>query len=235
MGNSTAVLIVDDTQDIRFLLKNILSDFKFDFFEAKNGIEALNVLGQEKKIELVLLDIMMPIMDGLKTMAEIAKLNVSLQRKIKVCFMSSLRDKTTILKALKLGGNDFIVKPIDPAILKTKVHELIPTTIVKDEFLWIKVNLNFKIRSSPLKVEQCIVSLSEFGASISGGSKYHEGAEFVAIGEDINNILKNENGIFCRVKISERSGVGHYTEIVFLGLNEVELQNLRCFTINFKG
>jgi two-component system nitrogen regulation response regulator NtrX len=101
------ILIVDDEATILQSLSGILSDEGYDTLTASNGYEALKII-EEESPDLVLLDIWMPGMDGIETLREIKRTNPFLQ----VIIISGHGTIETAVKATKLGGYDFIEKPL---------------------------------------------------------------------------------------------------------------------------
>ncbi|MBU0461973.1 MAG: response regulator [Nanoarchaeota archaeon] len=100
------ILVVDDEPDVRTLISTILSAEKFDVVEAANGQDAIDTLKKDN-VDLVLLDIMMPRMDGLHTAHEIRKFS-----KVPIVVVSVKDDDVTINMAKKLYGVvDYIKKP----------------------------------------------------------------------------------------------------------------------------
>ena len=112
------ILIVDDNLTNRTLLKFQLKrlDFVNNIYEADNGIKGLKIL-REKPVDLVLLDIYMPVMDG-KQMLEEMKKDENLKN-IPVIIQST--DDSQKNSMLEIGAVDFISKPIDENTLKTKL------------------------------------------------------------------------------------------------------------------
>ena len=102
-----SILIVDDETSIRDSLTGILQDEGFTLTTAANGEEALSRLREEKP-DLILLDIWMPGMDGLDTLAKVREL----QPDQLVIMMSGHGTIETAVKATKLGAHDFIEKPL---------------------------------------------------------------------------------------------------------------------------
>ena len=101
------ILIVDDETTILKSLSGILSDEGYEVLTASNGYEALKII-EEESPDLVLLDIWMPGMDGIETLREIKRTNPFLQ----VIIISGHGTIETAVKAMRLGGYDFIEKPL---------------------------------------------------------------------------------------------------------------------------
>lgn len=101
----TTVLVVDDEQDMRHLIEMMLQHSDFDTFTAANGKEAYDALVR-KKIDLVLLDVMMPHEDGF-TICQ----NIRAMSDVPIIFLTARDANEDKVKGLKLGGDDYIVKP----------------------------------------------------------------------------------------------------------------------------
>lgn len=101
------VLIVDDSQFMRSWIKGILTDHSYSVIaEAENGLEAVNKYA-EYRPDVVIMDITMPIMNGIEALKEILRINSS----AKVVICSSIGTKYNIIEALNIGAKDFIIKP----------------------------------------------------------------------------------------------------------------------------
>lgn len=117
------LLIAEDNEDIRNYMKNGLQSM-FDIMLAKNGEEALQML-KENEPDIVITDMMMPVMDGLKLCAQI-KQNINTSH-IPVIMVSAKTDSKDQLEALKTGADDYIAKPFSMAILVTKIRNILRT------------------------------------------------------------------------------------------------------------
>jgi putative two-component system response regulator len=113
------VLIVDDEQISVKLLTKILAD-RYEIGVANSGEEALELISNGLKPNLILLDIMMPGISGFET-CEKLKANISTSD-IPVIFITGLDDKHHEEKGLKLGAVDYIYKPITPGIVHARVR-----------------------------------------------------------------------------------------------------------------
>ena len=107
---SINILIVDDLAFIKMILKDIVEKAGFRVSgEASNGEEAV-MLYQEKRPDVVLMDITMPKMDGITALREIIKIDSN----AKVIMCSALGQQKLIIQAIQIGAKDFIVKPFKP-------------------------------------------------------------------------------------------------------------------------
>ena len=117
------VLIVDDNTINRTVLHKILGT-RYEVLEAANGEQALRVLESEySHISVILLDLLMPVMDGYEMLSRIQR-NKELSQ-IPVIVATSSTDSDAEIKALSLGAQDFIIKPFNPAIVLQKLQNTI--------------------------------------------------------------------------------------------------------------
>ena len=120
------VLIVDDSKLMRLLLNNIIDSMKYfsEIYEAENGREAIDLL-EIKKVDLILLDIEMPVMDGVEALKEIR-----LKHDVKVIIVSSLAQlgSSYSVKVKQLSADGVIDTPsgaVDPSLAAKRGNELI--------------------------------------------------------------------------------------------------------------
>ena len=109
------ILICDDDRDIVNALKIFLSDPDYNLFEANNGKHALEVIGQEE-IQLVLMDIMMPEMDGISAMVRIRE-----KSNVPVILITAKSEDSDKVLGLNVGADDYITKPFNPIEVAARV------------------------------------------------------------------------------------------------------------------
>ena len=119
--NKRTILIVDDSQDMRNFLINIMSH-DYNIVSACDGVEAQKIL-LEKPIDLVITDLMMPNMDGLE-LTEFIKQNPDIDY-IPVILLTAKTAIESRLQALKFGADDYVTKPFEPEYLRARVHNII--------------------------------------------------------------------------------------------------------------
>ena len=105
---ATRVLTVDDSKTIRMIVKKAFNPYECELFEAENGVEGLAAAAKEKP-ELIILDITMPVMNGIE-MLDRLKTEADL-KDIPVIMLTAESGKDNVLKIVKMGVNDYIVKP----------------------------------------------------------------------------------------------------------------------------
>lgn len=114
------ILVVDDEARMRKLVKDFLTKSDYDVLEAADGEEALNVFYANKDISLILLDVMMPKMDGWDVCREIRK-----DSKVPIVMLTARSDEMDELLGFKLGVDEYISKPFSPKILVARVEALL--------------------------------------------------------------------------------------------------------------
>lgn len=109
------VLVCDDEKDIVSALKIYLTSEGYHVFEATNGREAIELVEKEA-IHLVLMDIMMPILDGIGAMIEIRKIS-----NVPVILLTAKGEDTDKILGLTVGADDYVTKPFNPVELQARV------------------------------------------------------------------------------------------------------------------
>ena len=109
------ILICDDEKDIVNALKIYLNDTNYQIFEAYTGIEALEITEKEN-IHLILLDIMMPEMDGITAMAKIRAFS-----NVPIILLTAKSEDTDKVLGLNVGADDYVTKPFNPVELLARV------------------------------------------------------------------------------------------------------------------
>lgn len=123
MAAKRKLLIVDDSTLNRQVLSKMLSE-QYEIIEAENGIQALDVLGERaNEISLILLDIVMPVMDGY-TFLSIHRANPAISV-IPVIVTTKFDDEDNEIKALSAGAADFITKPYRAQVIRHRVEAII--------------------------------------------------------------------------------------------------------------
>lgn len=113
------VLVVDDEMNIRNLIAAYLKKDGINGIKAANGMEALDIISKNK-IHLIVLDIMMPVMDGFETLKEIRR-----NYNIPVIMLSARAEDEDKLLALGIGADNYETKPFSPKVLVAKIRALI--------------------------------------------------------------------------------------------------------------
>ncbi len=116
------ILVVDDSSTMRRIIVNTLNKLGYkDVIEAEHGLDALAKLKENPDVQLILTDWNMPEMDGLTFVLTLRKSKTF--NKIPIIMITTMGAKEDIVKALKAGVNNYIVKPFTPQILKEKIEQ----------------------------------------------------------------------------------------------------------------
>ena len=118
--NKNKILVVDDEARMRKLIKDFLAASNYDIVEAENGQVALDLFKQDDKISLIILDVMMPVLDGWATLREIRTFS-----KVPVIMLTARGEENDELFGFELGVDEYISKPFSPKILVARVEALL--------------------------------------------------------------------------------------------------------------
>ena len=121
--NQPVILVVDDITTNIILMQRMLIRRNYCVLVAQSGTEALKI-AEEKKPDLILLDIMMPVMDGYEVLARLRSNEAT--RDIKVVMVSALGGKLDIKNAMEIGADAYLTKPLVVQKLYDVLDELIP-------------------------------------------------------------------------------------------------------------
>lgn len=121
------ILVVDDESRMRKLVHDFLARNNYDVIEAANGEEALDIFYEDKDIALIILDVMMPKMDGWEVCAEIRR-----NSKVPIIMLTAKGEERDELQGFELGVDEYISKPFSPKILTARVDTIIRRVYSKD-------------------------------------------------------------------------------------------------------
>ncbi len=118
-----SLLVADDDDLLRNLVKEVLEEQGYQVYEAADGEEALDIFWEHSEIALVILDIMMPKLDGMVVLDEIRE-----RSDVPILMLTALGDSSSELSCLKHGASDFVSKPFHYEILVERVKNLLKLT-----------------------------------------------------------------------------------------------------------
>jgi two-component system phosphate regulon response regulator PhoB len=118
------ILVVEDDGDIRELERYTLSSLGYTVLEAEHGAQALDLL-KSHHIDLMVLDIMMPVLDGLST---IKSVRYQLNNPVPIIVVSARGEESDIITALELGADDYLSKPFSAKVLASKIRAVLRRT-----------------------------------------------------------------------------------------------------------
>ena len=140
------ILIVDDEPYICEVLTEILQEDNYSADSAYSGNEALEKF-RSGLYDLILLDIGMPIMGGIEVLKQLLRIDPT----ITVIMATAQRDIETVVEAIKIGAEDYILKPFnDITIIKTAIHKALKLKAVKDENRYLKDQLKQRSKTHSL-------------------------------------------------------------------------------------
>jgi len=122
------ILVVDDESRMRKLVKDFLVRKNYDVIEAENGEQAIDIFFSKKEIALIILDVMMPKMDGWQVCREVRQYS-----KVPIIMLTAKSDEKDELLGFELGVDEYISKPFSPKILVARVEAVLRRTAVSDE------------------------------------------------------------------------------------------------------
>lgn len=117
------ILVVDDESRMRKLVKDFLEREGFEVLEAGDGMEAMEIFYEEKEIALIILDVMMPKMDGWQVCREIR-----MHSKVPIIMLTARSEERDELQGFDLGVDEYISKPFSPKILVARVEAILRRT-----------------------------------------------------------------------------------------------------------
>ena len=130
--NDLTILIVDDEERMRKLIKDFLVQKNFNILEAEDGEKALKVYNENKnKINLILLDVMMPKLDGWSVLRQIRQENKTLP----IVMLTARAEEQDELFGFELGVDEYITKPFSPKVLVARVEAILKRTSPKTKEL----------------------------------------------------------------------------------------------------
>lgn len=125
MEQRLKVMVVDDESRMRKLVKDFLVKKNFEVLEAENGSDAIDLFFAQKDIDLVILDVMMPKMDGWEVCRQIRAYS-----KVPIIMLTARSDEKDELLGFELGVDEYISKPFSPKILVARVEAILRRTSV---------------------------------------------------------------------------------------------------------
>ena len=151
------ILIVDDEKNIREVIREYAKLEDYDVMEAEDGIKALDLLNNEK-FDLMILDIMMPLMDGFTLLNSIPK-----NKRIPTIILSARDDEIDKLEGFDKGIDDYLCKPFSPRELMARVKAILKRTKKDiDSYYYEDLVINFKEHTIKIDDKQINVTPKEF-------------------------------------------------------------------------
>ena len=179
-----SILIVDDDEDIRELLKYNLERDNHTVRAVENGLKCLEAVASEKP-DLILLDVMMPEMDGIEVCEQL-KANEA-YNSILICFLTARNEDYSQIAGLEAGGDDYVSKPIKPKVLISRINALLR---------------RLELNKSKDIIDTCTVKINRENYTVEkNGDTFHlprKEFELLAL------LISQQNFVFKRIVILEK-------------------------------
>lgn len=150
------ILVVDDEKRMRILVKDFLIKADFDVLEASNGGEALDIFYENKDIALILLDVMMPVLNGWDVCREIRE-----SSKIPIIMLTACGEERDELLGFQLGVDEYISKPFSPKILVARIEAILRRANKLQEDAVLECNgIEIDKAAHVVKIDGALIDLS---------------------------------------------------------------------------
>lgn len=159
-----SILIVDDETQIRELIKKYALHDGYHVIEASNGKEAIEIAKHEKP-DIIIMDIMMPVLDGYSAVKEIRKMNIQSTCQIPIILLSARSEEYDKIYGFDLGVDDYVTKPFSPKELMMRVNAVLNRYRLNQDnidnsniisYQTIKIDLSARI----VLIDECKVELT---------------------------------------------------------------------------
>lgn len=152
------ILVVDDESRMRKLVGDFLTKKGYEVIEAENGEQAVDLFFQNKNIALIILDVMMPKMDGWQVCREIRQYS-----KVPIIMLTAKSDEKDELLGFELGVDEYISKPFSPKILVARVEAILRRANVVEDVLSVGgITLDLEAHQVKIDGESVELSYKEF-------------------------------------------------------------------------
>ncbi len=149
------ILVVDDESRMRKLVKDFLSKKNYEVLEAENGEQAVDMFFETKDIALIILDVMMPKMDGWQVCREIRQYS-----KVPIIMLTAKSDEKDELLGFELGVDEYISKPFSPKILVARVEAILRRVNALDEEIIEAGGITLDKAAHEVKIDGASIDLS---------------------------------------------------------------------------
>lgn len=152
------LLIVDDEKLIRDVIKTYAETENYETVEAEDGLEALKIV-KEDKIDLIILDIMMPKMDGMTFLEELKK-----NKNIPVIILSARNEEYDKLRGFDLGTDDYLTKPFSPKELLARIKAILKRSgkMIPDNYEYKGLKIDYPAHSVYVNNKEIKLTLKEY-------------------------------------------------------------------------
>jgi two-component system chemotaxis response regulator CheY len=225
------ILIVEDHEHIRiFLNKCLQREFpNYEILEAENGFDALKLIKENNDIEIMILDLMMPLIDGIYLYNRLKEKKLV---NFKVLVLSAKNDDVTVFNMTENGVDDFLSKPVDKELLTSKINYLINQK--QSMFPYINCDLNGFIENIPIEDNSIhIYKINEESCRAKISFEVEKSTNFLISSKDFKEYFKLDN-ILMKVQEIVKNKESFDLLLFFEGMRDQDLKGIRQHTISGK-
>jgi DNA-binding response OmpR family regulator len=158
---ASKILVVDDESSIRNLVRSYLAAEDYDVVEAENGEEAVRI-AQEQSLDLIVLDVSMPVLDGIETLRQIRTFS-----DVYVVMLTARSEEVDTLIGLSVGADDYMTKPFSPRELVARIKAVLrrkrdTTAVAEDALAFADITIDVARRTVQVGNEQVDLTALEF-------------------------------------------------------------------------
>lgn len=152
------ILVVDDEEMIRNVIKEYLENENYTYIEAENGLDALDIVKFNDDIDLIIMDVMMPKLDGFSACRQIKEI-----KDIPIIVLSARSDEFDKLVGFDLGIDDYITKPFSPKELIARIKAIMKREKKdEDKFIYNDLVVDYKAHSVKIDEEKLKLTPKEY-------------------------------------------------------------------------
>ena len=238
------ILIAEDNKGLQFLYYKLLKNNGHEVLLASNGAEAFSLLVTEDNIDIALVDIMMPKLNGIEFVKQ-AKTMIR-EKYVKICMISALSDISKVEECLKAGADDYIVKVGDGELLVNKVNFLLGN-VPRYEYAKIECQhpQKFKIisrdklennfRSGATEVDVTLAQIHEDYFVFHTVFEVKVGDRIIIDRGEIKKLIEIEQNILARIFRVYKKNKKYTVCANYIGLSEAQMKALRSKTVRSGG
>lgn len=226
------VVVADDVDDVRALIKRMLDNLKVKTVLCSNGKGLMEYVTQENaKFDLILLDLSMPEMNGLEVLQALQ--DIKKRKAFKICVLSGHNDPKIIARASELKADDFLNKPFDKDIFQNRVTNLLGLERTKlAEFAFVKAKFPAQILKLPILATFNIVGITEEGITMESPVNYREDSILTFTSKAFCEAINSEQEFTIRVIKSQSPEKDKYLiSAAYYSMSETLANKIRAFTV----
>jgi DNA-binding response OmpR family regulator len=152
------ILVVDDEKLIRDVIREYAYNENYEVIEAEDGMDAIEKVKENSNIDMIIMDIMMPKLDGYRTSKEIKKI-----ADIPIIMLSAREEEYDKLTGFDIGIDDYITKPFSPKELMARIKAVSKRTMGDiDKFIYEDLEIDYKAHTVKIENEEIKLTPKEY-------------------------------------------------------------------------